>query len=148
MVNDEIFQIGFNRCGITSIHSFFQENGISSIHYDRGKLAKTLFDNLAQGKHILRGYEKYDAFTDMEWLTHDKYREGYKLYLPIMAQVPEAKFILNVWHPDKWIMSRLVLSGKQRPSKLSDKVVYGGKIILLGNFYEMHKAFHGLVQCR
>ena len=92
----KFFQIGFHRCGTTSIHKFFEANGIPSVHFDRGRLATTMFDNLAQGRYILSGYESYSAFSDMELLTLDRYLEAYKLYRPIMVQVPDAKFILNV----------------------------------------------------
>ena len=140
----KFFQIGFNRCGTTSIHSFFEENGISSVHCDRGRLATTMFDNLAQGKHILRGYEEYNAYSDMELLTYDKYFEAYKLYEPIMAQVPDAKFILNIRDPEKWIMSRLIHPSRKLPTNLSENIIYCGKKILPGNYYERYKACHGL----
>ena len=105
------FQIGFNRCGTKSIHHFFEANGIPSVHYDGGRLATTMFDNLDQGKFVLQGYEGYNAFTDMEYLTDSRYYEGYKLYGPFMEQVPDAKFILNIRDPDRWIMSRLNHAG-------------------------------------
>ena len=120
------FQIGFNRCGTTSIHSFFEANGIPSIHYDDGRLATTMFDNLDQGRFILRGYEGYNAFTDMEYLTHSRYYEGYKLYRPIMEQVPDAKFILNVRDPDRWIMSRLIHPAARVVPSVSPKRSSGG----------------------
>ena len=140
----KFFQIGFNRCGTTSIHNFFQANGVPSVHYDGGRLATTMFDNLAQGKHILHGYERYSAFTDMEFLTQERFLEAYKLYQPIMEHVPDAKFILNIRDPEKWIVSRLTLSSRQIPINLTEKVVYRGKRILLGNYYEMYEASHGL----
>ena len=138
----KFFQIGFHRCGTTSIHKFFEANGIPSVHYDRGRLATTMFDNLAQGRYILSGYESYSAFGDMELLTHDRYLEAYKLYRPIMVQVPDAKFILNVRDPDKWIMSRLI--HHQKRAHLSEKFIYRGKKILPGIYYERYKACHGL----
>ena len=138
----KFFQIGFHRCGTTSMHQFFEANGIPSVHYDRGRLATTMFDNIAQGRHILHGYESYRAFSDMELLTHARYLEAYKLYPQIMAQVPDAKFILNVRDPDKWIMSRLI--HPQKHPHLSEKFTYRGEKILPGIYYEMYRACHGL----
>ena len=138
------FQIGFHRCGTTSIHQFFEANGIPSIHNDRGRLAATMFDNLARGKSILDGYENYSAFSDMELLTHDRYLEGYKLYPQIMEQVPDSKFILNVRDPDKWIMSRLIHPSSRRPTDLSEQVVYRDRRILTGSLYERYKSCFGL----
>ena len=138
------FQIGFHRCGTTSIHNFFEGNGIPSVHYDRGRLAATMFDNLAQGRFILQGYESYHAFSDMELLTRDRHLEAYKLYPQIMAQVPDSRFILNVRDPHRWIMSRLIHPSVQRPAKLSQKVAYRGKSFLPGELYETYKAYHGL----
>lgn len=36
----KIFQIGFNKCGAVSLHKFFLDNGLKSIHWDNGNLAK------------------------------------------------------------------------------------------------------------
>ena len=139
------FQVGFNRCGTSSIHNFFEANGIPSVHFDGGRLATTMFENLTRGKYILNGYERYRAFTDMELLTHDRYFEAYKLYRAIMAQVPDAKFILNVRDPEKWVMSRLIHSSRPAPINLSEKVTYRGNKIMLGNYYERYRACHGLI---
>jgi len=35
----KIFQIGFNKCGTTSIHQFLLNNGIRSVHWEGGKIA-------------------------------------------------------------------------------------------------------------
>ena len=138
----KFFQIGFHRCGTTSIHKFFEANGIPSVHFDRGRLATTMFDNLDKGRYILEGYNQYRAFSDMELLTHDTYLEAYKLYPQIMDQVSDAKFILNIRDPDKWIISRLI--HPQKAPHLSEKFVHRGKTILPGIYYEMYRACHGL----
>ena len=138
------FQIGFNRCGTKSIHHFFEANGIPSVHYDGGRLATTMFDNLDQGKFVLQGYEGYNAFTDMEYLTDSRYYEGYKLYGPFMEQVPDAKFILNIRDPDRWIMSRLNHAAGRLPVSQSEKAVWRGERILTGNYYVKYKKCYGL----
>ena len=105
----KVFQIGFNRCGTTSIHQFFEANGMRSVHHDKGRLALTMDANLRHGRHILSGYEHYDAYTDMELLLPSMYIEAYKLYNQILEQVPDAMFILNVRDVDRWVASRLRL---------------------------------------
>ncbi len=138
------FQIGFHRCGTTSIHKFFEANGIPSIHHDNGRLAATMFDNLTRSRYILEGYESFRAFSDMELFTHDTYLEAYKLYPQIMNQVPDSKFILNIRDPDRWIMSRLIHPSTRRPNSQSEQVIYRGKRVVTGSLYERYKSYYGL----
>lgn len=103
---NKIFQIGFNKCGTTSIHQFFLNNGLRSVHWDLGNLAKTIQNNHQQNKPLLGDYELYHCYTDMEstsdnifiYLTH---------YQELDKQYPNSKFILNVRNVDDWIQSRL-----------------------------------------
>ena len=48
-----IFQIGFNKCGTRSLYHFFKDNGIPSIHYDGGKIAKSMFQNNSMNKKFM-----------------------------------------------------------------------------------------------
>ena len=57
----KIIPRGFNRCGTTTLHRIFVANGIRSIHHDYGRFALTMDDNLRNGRHILTGYEEYEA---------------------------------------------------------------------------------------
>lgn len=102
---NKIFQIGFNRCGTTSIHEFFKKNGLSSIHWDRGYLARTIKSNVDAKRDILFGYENWDCFTDMETVVNDIfiYTQYFK---ELDRQYPNSKFILNFRPLDKWILSR------------------------------------------
>ena len=105
----KIFQIGFNKCGTTTIHRYLKRNGISSIHWDHGYLAQRMFENLRHGDKLLTGYESFQAFTDMEFLDESGrcYLEGYKLYPYLAEHYPEAVFILNTRSKEDWIRSRL-----------------------------------------
>ena len=106
----KIFQIGFNKCGTRTIHRYLARNGVRSLHWDAGRLAKRMYANLAEGRELLAGYEEFDAFTDMEYLDEfgTTYLEGYKLYPHLAAQYPNAVFILNTRNREDWIRSRLV----------------------------------------
>ena len=103
---NKIFQIGFNKCGTTSLHHFFINNGLKSIHWDETRLAKKIIENSNNNLPLLDGYEQYDCFTDMESLGDHFY-----IYLThfkeLDIQYPKSKFILNVRDKDKWIKSRL-----------------------------------------
>jgi hypothetical protein len=104
----KIFQIGFNRCGTKTIHNYLTVNGVRSVHWDHGHLAKRIFTNLTEGTELLTGYEDFDAFTDMEYLgASGTYLAAYKLFPYLAAQYPDAVFILNTRNREDWIRSRL-----------------------------------------
>ncbi len=65
MVSLKIFQIGFNKSGTASIYYYFKNEGFKSIHWEKGKLSKTIKNNFDSGLPILKGYEDYQVFTDM-----------------------------------------------------------------------------------
>jgi len=120
----KVFQIGFNRCGTRSIHRYLHANGVRSIHWDEGRLAKRMFTNLASGDDLLAGYEDFDAFTDMEFLDHcGVHLEGYKLFPYLAARYPDAVFILNTRDRESWIRSRL------RHGLGKNKVPYASKFM-------------------
>jgi hypothetical protein len=103
----KIFQIGFNRCGTRTLHSYFSANGLQGVHFDGGRLARRIFSNQERGRDLLAGYEHFDVFTDMECLEPARYLEAYKLYPQFAAQYPGAVFILNTRDREAWIRSRL-----------------------------------------
>ncbi len=103
----KFFQIGFNRCGTTAISAFFRLNGFSCIDWDQGRLARRLKKNHDDGRYILTGYEDFDVFTDMEYLSFKEHIQGFKYFPDFLAQVEGAKFILNRRRKDDWLASRL-----------------------------------------
>ena len=51
----KIFQIGFNKCGTTSIHRMLVANGINSVHWDKGRLSKSIkLSNILEKKTDVR----------------------------------------------------------------------------------------------
>lgn len=106
----KVFQIGFNKCGTTSIHFRLIALGFSSVHRttpDWQYVAEIMSNNLKHGYHILHGLDDYDAFTDIEYLHGNGFIEGYKYFSEIARQVPDAWFILNIRDRERWIASRL-----------------------------------------
>jgi hypothetical protein len=102
----KVFQIGFNKCGTRTLFHYFRTHGFRAVHWHKGKLARTIFDNMSNGRDLLRGYEDFDIFTDMEWITKSFALEGYKLFPFFADAYPDAVFILNTRDREDWIKSR------------------------------------------
>ena len=102
---NKIFQIGFNKCGTTSIHQFLLNNGINSIHWEGGKIADGIIKNQST-ENPLGSYSSFEAFTDFE--------NPYKNYYPHLThyklldeKYPNSIFILNKRNVDDWTRSRM-----------------------------------------
>ena len=102
------FQIGFKRCGTTSLAAFFNRSGIPCAHWDRGRLGRRMQRNLAEGRPLLEGYDgRYRAFTNMEYVAGREWFEGFRHYGRLRADYPEGRFILNTRDREGWIRSML-----------------------------------------
>lgn len=106
-----IFQIGFNKCGTRTIFKFFQQNGVESIHYDKGQIARSMFRHHRRGESLIDiRYRNVTMFADME----DIFKEdtplyaAEKLYKQLDRQCKNSKFILNTRDKDNWIKSRIL----------------------------------------
>jgi hypothetical protein len=107
--NSRIFQIGFNRCGTLCFYHFFKNNGIPSVHWDNGFLSLTMKKNHDQNEPLLKGYEHYIFFSDMEHFDKNigVYYSHIRFYRLLDEQYPKSKFILNTRNVKNWIESRL-----------------------------------------
>ena len=104
----KVFQIGFNKCGTTSFHILFERSGYRSIHWDEGRLARSILANADAHRPLLEGYESYTCFLDMEWLTDTTVVAIYLThYQQLDREYPGSRFILNTRNCDTWIASRL-----------------------------------------
>ena len=102
---DKIFQIGFNKCRTHSLHRFFLDNNIRSIHWARGEVALEIHRNCRLGRRLLGRFEsRFDAFIDME--DHRTQTFGSRYFKQLHAEHPSAFFILNTRPVDKWLESR------------------------------------------
>ena len=108
-LRDKYFQIGFHKCGTTAIHRFFNRCGIPSVHYDKGRLGRSMQRNLEAGRFLLAGYEQYEAFAGMSFMTSMQRFDAAEHYERLLEQIPHAKFILNTRDRDNWIRSRLAM---------------------------------------
>jgi len=102
----KIFQIGFNKCGTRSLHNFFENNNIRSVHYHGGTLAKKIHENFNENLPLLKDIENYQFYSDMEFVSKDKIITGYSFYRILDMQYPNSIFILNLRSKDKWLKSR------------------------------------------
>ena len=111
------FQIGFHRCGTTSLATFFNRCGIACVHNDKGRLALRMRENIARGARPLEGYEHYRAFADMVYIGAEDWYDGFRRFRELeVAYGSEAggcRFILNTRPMDDWIRS--VTAHAQRP---------------------------------
>jgi hypothetical protein len=101
-----IFQIGFNRCGTSSLHVFFRKNGIPAVHWDQGRIALAFRNRMAAAEDPVADYPHILAFTDMMWIGEQVLIEAYKHFDYLHRFHPQARFILNTRDRENWIRSR------------------------------------------
>ena len=111
-----IFVIGFNKCGTTSFHTYFQANGIRSVHWRGNTLALALHDNLAASRPLLHGMDDWTAYMDMICIPGSPWGksnsdnapliEGCRYFRELHREYPDALFILNTRDPVDWVRSR------------------------------------------
>jgi hypothetical protein len=119
----KIFQIGFNKCGTGNLYKLFKESGYNSVHWYKGKLAKTIKFNYDNNIKILDGIDNFIFYSDMDSSIDDFPIEGYKYFKEIDKQYPGSKFILNIRPVEKWINSRI----KHNPYGKNTTRTYGGQ---------------------
>ena len=105
-LHNKIFQIGFNKCGTTSLHKMFIDSGLKSVHWDGGNIAKKIDSNIKQNKPPLDGVDNYDCYTDIENVETNTF-PLINYYELLDKAYPNSLFILNTRPLDNWIQSRL-----------------------------------------
>ncbi len=107
----KIFVIGFNKCGTSSLHYFFKQNGLRSFHWGgaspKSNGALIVFNNLMLGRDLLDGIDHFDVYSDLSFANDLIYVEASRFFKEIHEQYPEAYFILNTRPVKKWLESRL-----------------------------------------
>ena len=95
-----IFGIGLHKTATTSLHAAFQLLGFDSFHWNRGDMARDIWDQMGGAdENIYRGsamLERYYALCDLPIpLLYRKLDDAY----------PGSKFILTIRNEDKWLNS-------------------------------------------
>lgn len=110
MASRKIFVIGFNKCGTSSLHYFFKNNNLKSLHWggtdEKTNSACIIMRNFMLGRNILQGIEQYDAYSDLSFANNNIYIEGSRFYKQFYEQYPDALFILNTRDVGRWVKSR------------------------------------------
>lgn len=94
----KVFQIGFNKCATLSLHTFFKNNGHSSVHWDGGKWNKIFHKNHIKGNLLCNGHDDIIFWSDLTYIQRH--------FETFAVQYPSAKFIYNTRNIDDWIESR------------------------------------------
>ena len=103
----KIFIIGFNKTATRAFHNLFKASNIKSVHWDNGDLAKKIVDNHKSDKPLLNGYEEYQAFSDMEFVSKTLTLYPHRtLFKKLHHCYPGSYFILNTRNVYDWIESR------------------------------------------
>ncbi|MEP0356636.1 hypothetical protein [Paraglaciecola sp.] len=102
----KIFVIGPNKCATGSLYQYFKNNGLKSVHWDDGLLAKRMVSNVSAGLDILTGYENFTCFLDFYWVTQGIYVSPLLLRFFIAEQYPDALYIVNRRDKKDWRASR------------------------------------------
>lgn len=104
-----VFIIGYNKTATTALHELFCRSGLSSIHWDGGKLALTMVSNICSGRRVFDGYDaRYRVFSDLIYLDARVLIEGNEYFEEMMNDYPNARFIYNYRNQGEWIRSRLL----------------------------------------
>ena len=77
------------------------------MHFDKGRLALRMDENIKAGRRAIAGYEEYDAFVNMDVYCEHRHIEIGRHFRVLAEQEPDALFILNVRDADRWVTSRL-----------------------------------------
>ena len=106
---NKIFIIGFNKTASTSLHRLFKDSHIPSIHWDFGRLAKTMMLNIQNQKKIFDSYDKdYIVFSDMVLEIPELRFDGNFYFDRMNKDYPDSLFIYNFRNVDDWVKSRII----------------------------------------
>jgi len=116
-----VFIVGHNKTGTRSIHQFLSRNRFRGVHWDNGRLAESMARNLARGRPLVEGYDRYDVFSDMESVAWGTYGPrpadhvappgrliyAYRWFTLLDRQEPGSLFISNTRPLAEWLESRI-----------------------------------------
>jgi hypothetical protein len=104
-----IFCIGFNKCGTAAIDYFLRNQGINSIHWQRGDANLAVeIEARASDPEAMRAFlSQWTACSDLTYCSETRVIEANRHFRRFHALFPDAWFILNDRDPDAWVKSRL-----------------------------------------
>ncbi len=132
-----IFVVGPNKCGTISLHNFFKQNELNSVHWKHGTIALKILSNISSNLDPLDDLGQYDCFLDLYFITDGLYISPLALIDKIIQKYPDEIYILNTRNLDEWIKSR----DKHGHGSLNERL---NKTFL--NRYDALKEFNGYKQ--
>ncbi len=102
----KVFVLGPNKCGTTSIHKFFEGNGLKSVHWEDGTLVRSMLSNKSAGLPILTGWTEYQCFSDLIHLNDEIYISPLAVADAIMREHPDDLYVFNIRDFEAWKRSR------------------------------------------
>jgi len=107
-LDPKIIQLGFNKCGTTSLSLFLNRNGIKTCHWERGQIAEDFYSRMGKGEPPLCDWDKdFIGFTDLNKVTHRVLLEPYKHFEYMYKFYPDAYYILITRNIRDWVKSRI-----------------------------------------
>ena len=145
----KIFIIGFNKTATRTIHYFFKNNKINSVHWDNNRLVEHLESNIKNNLPLLGPqkvfnkkvssdctYQDAIVFSDM---TNPELNKNPKDYYKILdKQYVGSKFILNCRNVESWIKSRLNHGNFAEKQMIFHKCSLDELKIIWRNMYHEH----------
>ena len=112
-----IFVIGHHKIATRSIDRLFRDDGYTTMHFKKGKIAKTIFSNLSLFRPLLTGLEHVKVLSDMEYVNGSgEMFFGYRLFPQLDFQYPGSYFIYNYRDIGGWVASQLAHKSKAEGS--------------------------------
>lgn len=103
-----VFVIGFNRTATKTIFRYFRDNGFPGIHWDGGRLARTMKANVESGRPVFYGYDsEFRVFADLTYLSESDVIEGNAYFREMARDYPDAFFLFQNRDSVAWAESRL-----------------------------------------
>lgn len=102
----KIFVVGPNKCGTISLHNYFLQNNLKSVHWKNGTIALKILSNISANLNPLCDLDEYNCFLDMYFITNGLYISPLSLINKITHYYPNEIYILNIRKYDDWIKSR------------------------------------------
>lgn len=103
----KIIQLGFHKCGTSSLSHFLNASNIKTCHWEKGEIAKSFFSRMKKSEPGFLDWNAYIGFTDTQYFSREIMLEPYKEYEYIYKFYPDAYYILNTRYIEEWIESRM-----------------------------------------
>ncbi len=105
----KVFVIGFNKCATSTLHHFFRNHGLRSLHWREGDvfLAKEIAARQGNPQALKKFLDGWTVFSDLNYLDDHEFIEVNGLFTLYQQLYPEAYFVFNDRPVESWVKSRL-----------------------------------------